>query len=88
MHPHRIELDGRDRGMPSTSRGGRRSDPIDRDQLRALRALRAVFGSDQVLVVGVDDNLHDNLPDAPDAPDVPGAPNPAHAQFRVDGGVS
>ena len=74
MHPHRIELDGRDRAVS-------RSGPIDRDQLRALRALRAVFGSDQVLVVGVDDSL-------PDAPDVPGAPTPAHAQLRVDGGVS
>ena len=78
MHPHRIELDGRDRGTTSTSRGGRRGGPVDRDQLRALRALRAVFGSDQVLVVGVDDNL----------PDVPETPNPAHAQLRVDGGVS
>ena len=72
MHPHRIELDGRDRGTTSTSRG----DPIDRDQLRALRVLRAVFGDVQVLAV--DDNL----------PDVPETPNPAHAQLRVDGGVS
>ena len=72
MHPHRIELDGRDRGTTSTSR---RSDPIDRDQLRALRALRAVFGSDQVLVVGVDDNTPDPI-------------GSAHEQLQVGGGVS
>ena len=78
MHPHRIELDGRDRGTTSTTRSG----PIDRDQLRALRALRAVFGSDQVLVVGVDDNLPNTLPDTP------GTPTPAHQQLRMDGGAS
>ena len=75
MHPHRIELDGRDRAVS-------RSGPIDRDQLRALRALRAVFGSDQVLVVGVDDNLPNTLPDTP------GTPTQAHAQLRMDGGAS
>ena len=80
MHPHRIELDGRDRGTTSTSRGGRRSDPVDRDQLRALRALRAVFGD--VQVIGVDGNLPNTLPDTP------GTPIQAHAQLRVDGGVS
>ena len=82
MQANTTGLDGRDRGTTSTSRGGRRSDPIDRDQLRALRALRAVFGSDQVLVVGVDDNLPNTLPDTP------GTPTQAHAQLRMDGGVS
>ena len=69
MQANTTELDGRDRAVS-------RSSPVDRDQLRALRALRAVFGD--VQVVGVDDNL----------PDVPGTPTPAHAQLRVDGGGS
>jgi hypothetical protein len=36
----------------------RRGGPIDRDQLRALRALRAAFGDVQVL--SVDDNTPDS----------------------------
>jgi hypothetical protein len=79
MQANTTELDGQDRGTTSTSRRG---GPIDRDQLRALRALRAVFGADQVQVIGVDDNLPNTLPDTP------GTPTPAHAQLRMDGGAS